>query len=107
MPLTPRLKTALVILLVTLPWLQLGLFELAHSYPYNENANTPKWFWWRVSMIEGGAFCLLAIWLAISELRERRFNPLQLIGVFFGAWFLINWPVYAFEGILRSWQFIK
>lgn len=104
---TLRSRTIWVAILVALPWLEVALLKWFHPVQAHESTSTPEWFWWRVSILEGGAFCLIALWLIFHGLKERHVNPVLVISALAGIWFLVEWPLTAMEGILRSWHFIS
>jgi hypothetical protein len=95
-----------VFILVSIPWLLYALFTWSNPNQLHVGFSEQQMFWWRISFVDGGILCVVALWLFLTGLRERQFNLLLVIFSLAGFWFLFKWSRSALLGILRAWHFI-
>jgi len=99
--LTPFRRTALVMLLVAIPWLMVGVFSISFLMQAHLQEEMNYSFGMKVSIIVGGVMCLFALAICADGARKEQTNPLLYLFAFFGFWFLLEWPAKAVLAILR------
>ncbi len=102
MELTLLRRTALVMLLVAIPWFLVGVFSFAFLMQAHLQVGMTYSFGMRVSIIVGGFMCLLALVVCADGVRRKQANPLLYLFAFSAFWFLLEWPAKALLGILHS-----
>jgi uncharacterized membrane protein YuzA (DUF378 family) len=102
MELTPLRRTALVLLLVAVPWFLVGVFSFAFLMQAHLQEKMTYSFGMRVAILVGGIMCLLALVLCADGVRRKQANPLLYLFAFSAFWFLLEWPAKAILGILHS-----
>ncbi len=102
MELTLFRRTALVILLVAIPWFLVGVFSFAFLMQAHLQEGMTYSSGMRASIIVGGVMCIFALAIFADGVKKGQINLLLIIFALSGLWYLIEWPAKALLGILRS-----